>query len=671
MAIVFRCVPQSLHIAVKSGSLLSVLNLFCNGWRYRAIAGLAVVSLLVIFVTGIYRPHVWERNDVSFERFQQENSPDDNVVARQRRVSLNYPQTRNAKLSMLSSDYSDPGVIDNPFNGETDSAITTSSPDDWTVISVSYAVVIDCGSSGSRVFVYWWPKHSGNPTELLRITQLQNKLGKSVVMKIEPGIAMYAVKPYLISSYLRPLLDYAAEQIPPEKHSETPLYVLCTAGMRMLPKRLQNTILNQIVESMPKLCNFNFLASHAEVITGVTEGLYSWLGLNYVLGNLQREKRHSDDKSNNSSSMNGKENNDDKRKTVGIIDMGGASLQVAFEIKSDSVPPDVSKQILDVNLGCDSHTSDHEYKVIVETFLHKGGNMVRKKYEKDLISRLENGPSIPSSTQAFRVEHDPCMSFGHVQELYQKKLGNSNLTQTVFLNGTGRFEECKQKLSSYLNKDDCDNSTSCILDGKYLPNIDYFGDHFYGSSEFYYCMEDILHIGGPYLKANYETEASIYCSTPWKKSWQKYLDGYFTNVDENRMKLQCFKSAWISVVLHDGLNFPSTYKHLTTVKYVNNSEIQWTLGAVLYKTRFLPLREIQRQSLQVKNRNKDEGLLDKLFYPFAVMSHYPSFLFICIAIVTFSLFISVIKFCLLHNRKRAATLRRVGSSVAYFMQEDV
>ena len=54
--------------------------------------------------------------------------------------------------------------------------------------NVHYGIVIDCGSSGSRIFVYFWPPHSGNPQDLLNIQQLMDKDGKPVVKKITPGL---------------------------------------------------------------------------------------------------------------------------------------------------------------------------------------------------------------------------------------------------------------------------------------------------------------------------------------------------------------------------------------------------------------------------------------------------------------------------------------------------
>lgn len=46
-----------------------------------------------------------------------------------------------------------------------------------------------------------------------------------------------AAEPERATPYLRPLLRFAAAHVPAPKHKETPLYVLCTAGMRLLPQR--------------------------------------------------------------------------------------------------------------------------------------------------------------------------------------------------------------------------------------------------------------------------------------------------------------------------------------------------------------------------------------------------------------------------------------------------
>lgn len=137
-------------------------------------------------------------------------------------------------------------------------ATDTSNPD------LNYGLVVDCGSSGSRVFVYCWPRHNGNLHELLNIQQMRDRHRKPVVMKIKPGeskdlaqlscqraacksfwaaprvspgISELAKSPEKASDYISPLLSFAAQHVPRYKHQETPLYILCTAGMRVLPDR--------------------------------------------------------------------------------------------------------------------------------------------------------------------------------------------------------------------------------------------------------------------------------------------------------------------------------------------------------------------------------------------------------------------------------------------------
>lgn len=58
---------------------------------------------------------------------------------------------------------------------------------DVTNPALNYGVVVDCGSSGSRVFVYYWPPHNGNPHTLLDIRQMKDRDRAPVVKKIKPG----------------------------------------------------------------------------------------------------------------------------------------------------------------------------------------------------------------------------------------------------------------------------------------------------------------------------------------------------------------------------------------------------------------------------------------------------------------------------------------------------
>ena len=48
-------------------------------------------------------------------------------------------------------------------------------------------------------------------------------------------------------------------------------------------------------------------------------------------------------------------------------------------------------------------------------------------------------------------------------------------------------------------------------------------------------------------------------------------------------RMQCFKSAWIATVLHDGFHFPQHYSHFTSTQLIRGQDVQWTLGALVTK----------------------------------------------------------------------------------------
>uniref|UniRef100_A0AAX7UB77 nucleoside-triphosphate phosphatase n=1 Tax=Astatotilapia calliptera TaxID=8154 RepID=A0AAX7UB77_ASTCA len=458
---------------------------------------------------------------------------------------------------------------------------------DTTNPNLNYGLVVDCGSSGSRVFVYCWPRHNGNPHELLDIRQMRDQNRKPVVMKIKPGISELAKTPEKASDYIYPLLSFAAQHIPKHKHQETPLYVLCTAGMRILPENQQEALLEDLRTDIPVHFNFLFSDSHVEVISGKQEGVYAWIGINFVLGRFDHVHNGGDQQEMLL-----------RKRTTGVLDMGGVSTQIAYEVPktvsfASPQQEEIAKNLLaEFNLGCDVHRTEHVYRVYVSTFLGYGGNAARQRYEENLIRNTAARNRLLDQHIGETVESpllDPCLPTD-----LQDEIGPP--TQHLYLRGTGDFDQCRQILQPFLNRT---NDTQTSLNGVYQPAIDYSNSQFYGFSEFYYCMEDVLRMGGDYNASKYAKAAKSYCATQWKILRERFESGlYASHADLHRLKYQCFKSAWMYEVLHTGFSFPTNYKNLKTALLVYDKEVQWTLGAILYRTRFLPLRDIQQESLK-------------------------------------------------------------------------
>ena len=446
---------------------------------------------------------------------------------------------------------------------------------------LSYGVIIDAGSSGSRVYICYWPPHTGSKHELLNIKQMIDVDGNPVRKKIKPGISSYADNPGNASESLRSLLNFASIHVPRKKHHETPLYILATAGMRLLPKRKQNAILDDLRRNVPLMSDFYVTDSQIEVITGKQEGIYLWIATNYILGRFDHShEKHDDVESVKSNAIN--HHDHDRKPTVGTIEIGGASLQIAYEVPwSETVPQDLSSTI---NLGCDRHETIHQYKVYVTTHLGYGTDLARKRFVNKLYK--ENKEKLIKHEAVI----DPCLSTDVIDSITS---GNV----TFKLTGSGEFSRCKVLLQSVLNESVPCKRSPCSLNGVFQPQIDFKIAEFFGFAEFWYSSNDVFRIGGKYRHKKIDNAAHDFCKTPWAVHRRHYNMGLYPKADEFRFRYQCFKSAWMTTVLHKGLRFPSGYKGLKTAQLINGKEVQWSLGALLYRTRFLPLRDMRAEDI--------------------------------------------------------------------------
>ena len=129
------------------------------------------------------------------------------------------------------------------------------------------------------------------------------------------------------------------------------------AGMRNLDEQSQKNIIDAIVSAIPKMdsgLNANLVT--VKVIAGRDEGAYLWLSANYILGRLNPKvmrmmnagvfaegsvifniPSHATSGEEDAFLCVGKTTPDERlcrQTTYGVLDMGGASLQIAFEFDS-------------------------------------------------------------------------------------------------------------------------------------------------------------------------------------------------------------------------------------------------------------------------------------------------------------------------------------------------
>ncbi len=163
-----------------------------------------------------------------------------------------------------------------------------------------WGLVIDAGSSGSRLRFYCW-----KPGTADALPSIEDRGSQ----KEEPGIADADCSrtPEEAVEGVRSLVDHARRTIGDQARiAETPLALLATAGLRQCPESYQRTMLEGIREYLQST---PFSGAEARLISGAEEGRYGWVAVNYLLGRLSPEERST---------------------TVGALDLGGVSTQITF-----------------------------------------------------------------------------------------------------------------------------------------------------------------------------------------------------------------------------------------------------------------------------------------------------------------------------------------------------
>lgn len=146
---------------------------------------------------------------------------------------------------------------------------------DGDVNNLKYAVVIDAGSTGSRVHIFKFSKARKGDLEL----------ESDDFDQLKPGLSAYADEPEKGARSLKPLLERALKAVPDGLHSSTPIMVGATAGLRLLPDGKADVILEH-VKSFLKEYPFVAGKDAVTILSGQSEGAFAWLTLNYLLGNL-------------------------------------------------------------------------------------------------------------------------------------------------------------------------------------------------------------------------------------------------------------------------------------------------------------------------------------------------------------------------------------------------
>lgn len=283
-----------------------------------------------------------------------------------------------------------------------------------------FTVVLDCGSSGTRVNVYEWINSNWElPILLHSFPDNSSKMEDQKdgcayhCMQTEPGLDSFVGNASGVKESLEPLIRRAEKWVPQERHKDTPIFVLATAGLRRLNQETAMGVLDD-VEIVVKLHQFKYRKDWIRVLSGREEAYYGWIALNYHMGVFRNSSR---------------------LPTLGLLDLGGSSLQVATEIEDhDGAGGGVFR----------SKIGSFEHRILAASFPAFGLN---KAFDRTVLMLLKERGS-----ETFEISH-PCLGYRFMQNYTCRGCfidGNSptqmreNDKFSLRLVGEPNWEKCKR-----------------------------------------------------------------------------------------------------------------------------------------------------------------------------------------------------------------------------------
>ena len=141
----------------------------------------------------------------------------------------------------------------------------------------SYVLVLDAGSTGTRIHVYKFQ------------ATLDGSNGDTFVLKNEiflerkPGLSSFADQEFKAAEQIDDLLQTAEKEVSRFKHRSTPLVLRATAGLRLLNESKQKRLLDTVAKTFGKY-GFYRPKSDIAIMDEIEEGIDAWLTLVYLKG---------------------------------------------------------------------------------------------------------------------------------------------------------------------------------------------------------------------------------------------------------------------------------------------------------------------------------------------------------------------------------------------------
>jgi len=312
--------------------------------------------------------------------------------------------------------------------------------------------------------------------------------------------------------------------------------VKATAGMRIVEPSMLRRVFDAVDAYLlnPELNPFKFVAS--EVLGGEEEAVFAYLSINHMLGRVTPACPN----------------------CLGVLDMGGASMQIAYKPKGDILANEFSYYVL-----------QQRQSVYAKSYIRFGLEEAILRLKKMLVREGQAGTALVDF---------PCFACDY-----------SEVTDidghAVNFTGTGDSLECQRLTRMLLHVDYECLLEPCPMMGVHMSPLE--GLPFYAISGFFYvaaglglvAWNDMKVVSPAQIEAatqalcgRTQLEALAHSGAPWR-----YLKGF------------CFAGHYVRHIL-GALGFGDDSTAVTFLRQMpGGARADWTQGAALFETQYMPM----------------------------------------------------------------------------------
>ncbi|WFC99138.1 guanosine-diphosphatase [Malassezia yamatoensis] len=442
---------------------------------------------------------------------------------------------------------------------------------------VQYAIMMDAGSTGSRIHVYKF--NYCKPSPELEMEHFDH---------LEPGLSSYKADAQGAANSLRPLLDSAMKLIPKSLHACTPISLKATAGLRLLPGT-QSTEIIQAVRNLlqtqypfPIADRKDHIGQHdgrgVEIMDGREEGVFAWITVNYLLNLIGAE------------GPPGGPN----PQTVAVLDLGGGSTQIVFE-----------PRITDPEQGM--HPGEHVYELrdfenssftlYQNSYLGYGLKQARQSVnsltafmhllahsDSLQVDRKAGGGPLPweALTPDNAKIPSPCYAVNSVKKASVVHPGSTNTKELTFTGVPGGFQACQRLIEVIMDKDAECRLAPCSFAGVYQPSLSKsFSNAAIVALSYFYDRITPLGLGPTFTIGELRKLAETVCATPAERSTIKGIPLSPEAMQELDQRPEyCLDLTFMHTLFRLGYELDDSRK-VTLAKKIGEFELGWALGAEL------------------------------------------------------------------------------------------